>query len=90
MERIKLHQLNKISYACPSQWIGITTNNKRIYIRYRWGILTVRKSLTNRNCIYKEVVGDELDGHLNTVNMIHHTKDVLDYSDCVISEITED
>lgn len=29
--------------ACPSQWeCGLTTDGRKVYIRYRWGILTVR------------------------------------------------
>lgn len=27
--------------ACPSQFFGITADNKKVYARYRWGCLTV-------------------------------------------------
>jgi hypothetical protein len=26
--------------ACPSQWEGVCSDGRRIYIRYRWGSLT--------------------------------------------------
>lgn len=33
--------------ACPSQWEGLTDDERVIYVRYRWGHLSVRVSEPN-------------------------------------------
>ena len=36
-----IKHLEQTCFACPSQWEGETTDGKYIYIRYRWGYLSV-------------------------------------------------
>ena len=53
--------------ACPSQWEGITDDGESVYIRYRWGHLSVSVSGTK---IFSRQIGDGLDGVLSTTDML--------------------
>jgi len=67
--------------ACPSQWEGDVGDMGSIYIRYRWGILSVRVSLTDRDAvsgtaIYEanigELTGDRLGCFMTMAEMQEH------------------
>ena len=38
---IKVVELKRTCWACPSQWEGKTDAGNDVYIRYRWGYLRV-------------------------------------------------
>ena len=42
VKMVKVKKLTNTCGACPSQWEGITEDNRQIYIRYRWGNLTIQ------------------------------------------------
>ena len=56
--------------ACPAQWQGRTEGDRPVYVRYRWGYLSVRvgppggkmRSAVGGLQVYGEQVGDEYDG----------------------------
>ena len=58
--------------ACPSLWT-CKLNGEPAYIRYRWGIISVRldqgKALWNE-VVASEQIGDDFDGFLDTDEMI--------------------
>jgi len=69
-----LKGLIKTSSCCPSQWEGRTDKNEFVYVRYRWGCLTIEISKPNGNIgdaindgrlIHSEQIGDGLDGVMN-------------------------
>lgn len=75
--------------ACPSQWDGVLDDGRAIYVRYRWGWLSVRVS-TKEDAqeefgavrgeeIFGEQLGDNWDGVLTTTELINHTSHVLDW-----------
>jgi len=39
---VEVEEIRQTCTACPSQWEGRTTDERPIYIRYRWGVLSVR------------------------------------------------
>ncbi len=39
---IKIIEFAQESHLSPAQWIGLTSEGKGVYIRYRWNKLTVR------------------------------------------------
>jgi len=41
---ITVTEINEINTGCPSEWLGLTDYDERIYIRYRNGKLTVHLS----------------------------------------------
>lgn len=55
--------------ACPSQWEGTTVDGDWIYVRYRWGYLSLALWSDSRGAdwtdIYGEERGDEYDGTMN-------------------------
>lgn len=36
---MKIVEITRTCIACPSQWEGVTEDNRWVYIRYRWGKL---------------------------------------------------
>lgn len=40
--KIKVVSLTQTCEACPSQWDGLTDDNRQVYVRYRFGSLTVQ------------------------------------------------
>ena len=59
---ITVKKLVKTCFACPAQWEGETDDNRLVYIRYRWGYLSVRISEPNKTNITDAVRGDEIFG----------------------------
>ena len=75
--KIKAKELKQTCAACPSQWEGRTEDDKSIYIRYRWGYLSVcigQKgggigSAVNSKEVFGKQLGDDLDGSLSEEEM---------------------
>lgn len=69
--------LEKTCESHPAQWEGETKNGEGVYIRYRFGILSVSIGTADRspfsNLTWKKVflkqIGDEYDGELSTLEM---------------------
>ncbi len=51
---IRVKELTQTCSACPAQWSGQTDDGRSVYVRYRWGYLSVRVS--------DEVSDDEMAG----------------------------
>ncbi len=67
--------------ACPAQWNAWTTEDEKLYIRYRWGGLTVSKVCNDwpdcecgyevcGECIISESAGAELSGEMSEEDLI--------------------
>lgn len=72
--------------ACPSQWEIELESGHMIYVRYRWGYLSIRKSAEPTSNIRKAINGEEvfgvqlregLDGSLSEEEMLKHLKKIL-------------
>lgn len=57
MEIIKV---NRTCSACPSQWELTLKDGRMIYVRYRWGMLSIRISPDPTTDIGDAVGGEEL------------------------------
>lgn len=76
--KIKLVELERTCCACPSQWEGRTENNKPVYVRYRWGYLSVRvgqkgDDIESAVCgkeVFGEQLGDGFNGSLPEGQML--------------------
>jgi hypothetical protein len=72
--------------AVPSQWEGTLEDGRALYIRYRFGRLTVgagdgvdgavRNSVT-RSALHVEEIGDSLEGYMTTDEMKDALRQVL-------------
>jgi len=87
-KKIRVINLKKTCPATPSQWSGITDDNRKIYYRYRWGYLTISVSAPNDtnnfNVIADEIAGLQLNedgwaGLLLTKDMIDATESLIEH-----------
>ena len=85
----KIKKLTQTCGACPSQWEASTDDGRMIYIRYRWGGLSVSISKEITDDIYDAIdgdnlfyenLGDGLDGYLTEEEMKEATKEVIDWN----------
>ena len=68
-----LKELRQTCEACPSQWEGTTEDERPIYVRYRWGHLSIRIGNPGESIeaavggaeLVSEQLGDELDGYID-------------------------
>ncbi len=68
---MEVKELRDLGGACPTQWEGRTLDGRAVYIRYRFGQLTVD---VDGETLYSEGVGaDEMDGVMTTEEMLGHT-----------------
>lgn len=67
---IPLSGLEQECGGCPSSWRAKTVEGTDVFIRYRYGTLTV--SIDGINCLTLEH-GDSLDGVLSTDEMLRIT-----------------
>ncbi len=51
---MKLDNLIQTCSACPSQWNFVTDGDRNVYVRYRWGYLSV--------CLSEEPGGNAVNG----------------------------
>ncbi len=57
---INVRKIMKTCDVCPSQWEGITTDNRQIYIRYRWDVFSVNLGKKNDMSHFAAVNGREI------------------------------
>ena len=69
----------------PSQWEGQTVEGVSLYIRYRWGRLTVHSPFDEQTFMDEPLLsiqlGDEYDGEMDTREMREHTGDTIKWID---------
>ena len=70
----KIRHITQTSYGCPSQWEGVTTQGERVYIRYRYGHLSVD---LDGEQVYSRIVGTSQDGVIS----LGRVRDLVGFSD---------
>lgn len=62
--------------AVPTQWEGRTSDGFYVYIRYRWGELTVNVGWNEDDVfdalIFEKRIGGEYDGVLSSKELLNH------------------
>jgi len=69
---IEINNLNNTTVACPSQWEFFTFDEIPVYVRYRWGYLTISIGISgedistayNGTCIFEREIGNSADGFI--------------------------
>lgn len=65
---IEVVELTQTCDVCPSQWEGKTADGRTIYVRFRWGYLSIGLGGTIDEAIGDETFGreisDGMDGYL--------------------------
>ena len=83
---IKIKKITNICYACPSQWEGYTFDDEPIYIRYRWGHLSVRIGIKEKGIesavlgkeIFFDNFGDEYDGFMDYERLKNSLSEIIE------------
>jgi len=79
----EIKYIKRTCECCPSQWEVKLANGKMVYVRYRWGKLSIRISNGETDDIWKAVAGEvifekkigtEFDGYLNDSVMKQYLK----------------
>jgi hypothetical protein len=88
MNKIRLISITQTCTACPSQWDAVTDDQRTVYIRYRWGYLSVRISKIEDHTEYAAVngteifgldYGDGLDGVMDQETLEKLTEEILEF-----------
>ena len=84
----KIKELKRTCIACPTQYEGILDNGHSIYIRYRWGKLSIRISYGKSSNVNDAVKGHEvftatlggsLDGVLDDDELLRVCSNVIEF-----------
>lgn len=81
---ITIVKQEKTCDMCPSQWDLWTDDGKYIYVRYRWGTLSIHMgdseddvwNVHKNTNIYCERISDGLDGYMTLEELKEYTKDL--------------
>lgn len=87
MKKIKVVGVKKTCIACPAQWEGITDKNRPIYVRYRWGHLSISIGSKDKDIwdavrgktIISLSYGGQWDGDMEYNKLVELTKDKIDW-----------
>ncbi len=71
---IEISTLKQTGYGCPSQFNGITADNREVYVRFRWGKLGVY--IDGQKLIDKQL-SDGLDGIINYKEVKENFNDLI-------------
>ena len=86
-QNIGIKYIKKTCECYPSQWEAKLMDGRMLYIRYRWGVLSIRVSLKKTDDIMdavdgKEILGKRLgtgfDGYLSDNAMRRYLKTALE------------
>jgi hypothetical protein len=78
---VHMARIQQTCEACPSQWEGATQDERYVYIRYRWGRLSVS---VDGETVYCQDIGDALDGTLSWGEMMQYTSHVMIWDECEV------
>ncbi len=72
-----IKNLVRTCIACPSQWEAETDDGRTVYIRFRWGCLTIGigsniEEAVRARPIFRQQVSDGLDGLMEDEEMLQH------------------
>jgi hypothetical protein len=85
---VPLIHVRKLTQTCqrsPSQWEGTTADGLFIYVRFRWGRLTIGTGVTeseaigNHNNVFEKQLGHNLDGTLEYEKLRDVTRAIIEW-----------
>lgn len=93
-EKLQITKLKRTCGGCPAQWEGEDSEEKPIYIRFRWGYLSIRQgekgedimSAVKGQEIFGKKLSDSLDGCLSFEDLKDAVKSDLIEIDCLEME----
>jgi hypothetical protein len=87
---VKIIEIRRTCFACPAQWEG-KTESGYVYIKFRWGTLSVRAGSTIKDAVAGPTIfewhdDDEYGGFLEYDELRKITAEVLDLPDVEFAE----
>ncbi len=82
---IKIKKAIMTCGACPSQWDAWTENDEYVYVRYRYGYLTIDYGIHGKSILEKSV-GDGMCGVMSFNELKHHTVGTVEWPEWDESE----
>lgn len=85
MPAIRVLELTQTCPGGPSQWEGRTEEGLVVYVRYRWGCLsigygaTLEEAVRNTNNLFEKQLGDKLDSTLQYNQLRHATTGLIEW-----------
>jgi len=79
-EPIKITKAVQTCMACPAQWDAWTEDDEYVYVRYRWGGLTIDYGVHGES-IFEKSVGGGMDGVMSFDELKRHTRGVIEWPD---------
>ena len=82
---MKVKKYEKTCNACPAQWDIYLEDGRYIYVRYRWGTLSLTLSdspenvFDNGEVIFCESLEGPFDGYMSDEELQEITKDILEW-----------
>lgn len=77
--------LARTGLSSPSQWEGETSDGRYLYVRYRWGFLSIgighsrADSIEHSGNLFEEQLGHGLDGSLELEELRQATKELIEW-----------
>jgi hypothetical protein len=84
---IRISTVNQTCETNPSQWECLTDDGMYVYVRYRWGCLsigsgkTMDEAVANLNNLFEKALGEAPDGWLEYDKLREVTAGVIDWPD---------
>ena len=77
---MRLYNIMRTTCACPSQWQGVTEDERPVYMRYRGGLFEIRigpiggdvGEAVRADSVYECDVGGGFDGYMTCDDMFRH------------------
>jgi hypothetical protein len=85
---IVVKEIEQTCEACPSQWEGYSDDGRSIYVRYRWGFLSVRigspgdksefAGVRGKEILHKKL-GDSYHGFLSYEDLVKAASEIIQF-----------
>ena len=82
---ITITEIKRTCWACPSQWEGKTKDGRAVYIRFRWGCLSVNvgksidDAIRNNRTIFEWQDKDRWNSLMENPQLVTLTRGVLQF-----------
>jgi hypothetical protein len=84
---IRVIEIRNTCGACPSQWEGRLSDGRFIYVRYRWGYLSIRvgspdvRAAISGEEVFGQYAGEFMDGWMTYEDLKKHTQGKIEWPD---------
>jgi hypothetical protein len=81
-EKYRVATMVQTCWACPAQWELTLKDGREVYVRYRFGTLSITLNpwTEDEEILWYEKFGGQWNGDLTAEDLMEHTKEVFDWS----------